>query len=154
MERVADIEAIKRLKYRYLRHLDLKEWDALAECFTEDASVAYADGQFSFSGRAAIMQFLRQALSAPTKITSHRCHQPEIDFSGPTAATATWALDDIVIDTEAGFTLRGAAFYSDTYVKVGDDWKIQSTGYHRIFEEVEARSDTPSLRLTANHWRR
>ena len=147
-----ETEAIKRLKYRYLRCLDQKRWDELADCFTPDATVAYGDGQYSFSGRDAIMQFLRDALGSPTKITTHRCHQPEIDLNGPTTAVGTWALDDIVIDTTANFTLRGAAFYRDEYVKVDGHWKIRSTGYRRIFEEVEQRSDTPSLRLTANWW--
>ena len=32
-----DVEAIKRLKYRYWRHLDLKQWDELAACFAADA---------------------------------------------------------------------------------------------------------------------
>lgn len=152
--RLEDREAIKRVKYRYLRHLDLKEWEALGECFAVDATVAYADGKFTYTGRDKILAFLRQVLDSPTKITSHRCHQPEIDFTGPNSASATWALDDIVIDTEAGITLRGAAFYSDTYEQIEGDWKIKSTGYSRIFEEVESRRDTPSLRFTANYWQR
>jgi len=149
---LVEIEAIKRLKYRYLRLLDLKEWEALGACFAEDATVAYGDGKYCFAGREPILQFLRQVLASPTKITSHRCHQPEIDLTSATTASATWALDDIVIDTKACFTLRGAAYYSDTYTKIGSVWFIQSTGYRRIFEEVESRQDTPSLQLTANHW--
>ncbi len=154
MGQLDEIEAIKRLKYRYLRLLDLKEWDALAECFAADATVSYDGGKYAFAGRDQIMQFLRQALGATTTISSHRCHQPEIDLLSPTAATATWALDDIVIESEAGFTLRGAAFYTDTYEKIGGHWKIKSTGYRRLYEEVEARKDTPSLQLTASYWKK
>ncbi len=32
-----EIEAIKRVKYRYMRTLDQKLWDEMATCFTEDA---------------------------------------------------------------------------------------------------------------------
>jgi hypothetical protein len=32
--------------------------------------------------------------------------------------------------------LQGAGFYSDEYVKVGGEWKIQSTGYERTFEYI------------------
>ncbi|MBI3784397.1 MAG: nuclear transport factor 2 family protein [Deltaproteobacteria bacterium] len=152
MSNLGEIEAIKRLKYRYLRCLDQKRWDELADCFTVDARVSYGDGQYSFAGRERIMEFLRDALSATTKLTSHRCHQPEIDVIGPTAATATWALDDVVIDTEAQITLRGAAFYEDQYVKEGGQWKISFTGYKRLYEEVESRQDTASLKLTAAWW--
>jgi hypothetical protein len=149
-----ELEAIKRLKYRYLRCLDQKRWDELADCFTADAGVAYGDGKYTFRGRDQIMQFLRSALGSPTKITAHRCHQPEIDLLSATAAKATWALDDVVIDTVNQITLRGSAFYDDEYVKEGGMWKISFTGYRRLYEEVESRQDTPSLTLTANWWRR
>jgi hypothetical protein len=79
-------------------------------------------------------------------------HQPEIELTSPTTATGVWALDDIVIETEAKLTIRGAAFYHDEYVKIGGQWKIKSTGYQRLFEERLSRSDTPSWHLTANRW--
>ena len=59
-----------------------------------------------------------------------------------------WALDDIVIETEAKVTIRGAAFYHDEYVKLAGEWKIAKTGYKRIYEETESRTDTPSLTLS------
>lgn len=147
-----EIEAIKRLKYTYCRCLDEKRWDEMAQCLTEDATAAYSDGQYSFAGREAIMQFLRDALAGHHMITSHRVHQPEIDLTSATAATGIWALDDVVIETKANLVIRGAAFYRDEYVKVGGHWKIKHTGYQRIYEEMFARSDTPSWQLTTNRW--
>lgn len=152
MADLQEIEAIKRLKYTYLRCLDLKQWTELAECFTADATAAYGDGKYSFVGRDNIMQFLRDALGSPTIISSHRVQQPEIDLTSATTATGIWALDDTVIETQSKSTIRGAAFYRDDYVKVGGQWKIKSTGYQRLFEERLSRSDTPSWRLTANRW--
>ena len=35
-----EIEAIKRLKYRYFRCIDTKAWKELEDCFSEDASCA------------------------------------------------------------------------------------------------------------------
>lgn len=147
-----EIEAIKRLKYKYVRCLDQKRWAELAECFTEDATSAYGDGKFSYAGRAQIMEFLRSALDPPNMISSHKVHQPEIDLTSPTTATGIWALEDTVIETNANITIRGAAFYRDEYVKVDGRWKIKSTGYSRVFEEIVSRADTPSLQLTANCW--
>jgi len=144
-----EIEAIKRLKYRYCRCLDEKRWQELEQCLTKDATSSYSDGKYSFTDRAGIMSFLREALGLASRISSHRVHQPEIDFTSPTTATGIWALDDVVIETDAGVTIRGAAFYRDEYVKVGGEWKIKSSGYTRIYEEMESRADTPSLRLTA-----
>ncbi len=144
------LEAIKRLKYKYLRCLDQKRWEELAECFTEDARSSYGGGRYEFVGREAILEFLRRAMDAPSFLSSHRVHHPEIDFTGPAAATGTWALEDTVIETRAGITIRGAAFYTDEYVKQGDAWKIRFTGYKRTYEEIESRRERPELRLTAS----
>jgi hypothetical protein len=147
-----EIEAIKRLKYRYCRCLDEKRWEELGECLIENATAAYSDGTYSFAGRAAILGFLREALGPTTRISSHQVHQPEIDLTSPTTATGVWALEDLVIETSANVTIRGTAFYRDEYVKVGGEWKIKSTGYSRIYEEMQSRTETPSLRLTINRW--
>lgn len=147
-----EIEAIKRLKYRYCRCLDEKRWDEMAQCLTDEATAAYSDGQYSFTGRAAIMQFLRDALDGRHMITSHRVHQPEIDLTGPDTATGIWALDDVVIETKANIVIRGSAFYRDEYAKISGQWKIRHTGYQRIYEEMFSRGDTPSWQLTANRW--
>jgi hypothetical protein len=147
-----EIEAIKRLKYRYLRCLDQKCWDEMSECFTPDATAAYGDGQYSFAGRDAIMEFLRSALGGKSMISSHRAQQPEIDLKSATTASGVWALDDVVIETTSGTVIRGAAFYQDEYVKIDGRWQIKFTGYQRLFEERLSRGDTPSWRLTANRW--
>ena len=59
--------------------------------------------------------------------SSHRAHHPEIRLDGD-RAEATWALEDIVIDSEWDFLLIGAAFYEDVYVRVDGRWMIQHTG--------------------------
>ena len=149
-----ELEAIKRLKYRYLRCLDQKRWNELAECLTKDATSAYSGGKYSFEGRDAIMEFLESAMGADSFLSSHTVHQPEIEFTSETTATGVWALNDTVIETKANIIIRGAAFYADEYVKVDGAWKIKSTGYERIYEETLSRADIPSLQLTANCWTR
>jgi hypothetical protein len=147
---LVEIEAIKRLKYRYVRLLDLKEFDEMVELFVEDATSAYGDGQYSFEGRDAIIGFLREALGSTSMLTSHKVHQPEIDLTGPDTATGTWGLEDVVLLVDGGLTIRGAAFYADEYVKVGGAWRIKHTGYQRVFEEMQPRA--PDIKLTASRW--
>lgn len=143
-----DIEAIKRLKYKYLRCLDTKAWGELAECFVEDATSAYDAGQYTFEGRDAIIGFLEKALGLATRITMHQVHHPEIELRGDDLATGRWYLEDCVIDIKTNTTIRGTAFYHDEYVKVGGEWKLKSTGYERVFEEAQDRAETPSLKVT------
>ena len=147
MKHLEDIEAIKRLKYKYFRCLDSKLWDDLAECFTEDATTSYSSGKYSFQGREAIMQFLREGLG-PMMISMHHGHHPDIEITNDTTARCIWALEDYVIITQANMGLGGAAFYQDEYVRVNGEWKIKSTGYDRTFQEAWDRGETPSLKLT------
>jgi hypothetical protein len=151
-EDLVEIEAIKRVKYRYARCLDQKLWDEIGECFTADAQAAYSGGAYSFDGRDAIVEFLRRSMGAETFHSSHRMHHPEIDLTGPTSATGVWALEDTVIETQWQITIRGAAFYTDDYVKEGGQWRIKRTGYRRSFEELQPRAEVAGLRLTASWW--
>jgi uncharacterized protein (TIGR02246 family) len=125
---------------------------SLAETFTEDATCSYGDGKFSFQGRDAILDFLRKGMSAPSFHSAHHVHHPEIELTSETTARGIWALEDTVIEKAAGWSLRGAAFYADEYVKKDGRWLIQHTGYTRIYEESHQRKDIPSLRLTASRW--
>jgi len=143
-----ELEAIKRLKYKYMRCLDQKRWEEMAECFTEDATAAYSGGKYSFQGKKAILDFFAQSMGRPGVLSSHRVHHPEIDFTSPTTATGTWALEDTFIDEDAGVTIRGAAFYVDEYVKQDARWRIRHTGYRRTYEEMEMRKDNPRLKMT------
>lgn len=150
---LVEIEAIKRLKYKYLRCLDQKRWDEMRECFTEDAVAAYSGGRYSYEGREAILEFLRRSMGAESFLSSHRAHHPEIELRSASEASATWALDDVVIEEKWGVTIRGAAFYEDEYRKEDGRWRIARTGYRRTFEEIQPRKDVPGLRLTASWWR-
>ncbi len=137
--------AIEHLKYRYLRCLDLKDWDGLKECLHPDARAAYADGRLSFDGRDAILEFLKSVLGSTRRLSLHRCHHPEITFASPSRANGIWALDDWVYDLDSGTALRGAAYYEDEYIKEGSDWSILVTGYRRVFEQTWSERDLPSL---------
>jgi hypothetical protein len=148
-----DLEAcarIERLKYRYLRTLDCKEWDEFAGTLTDGATAGYGD-RLSFTGRDAIVEFMRTTLT-PAIITVHHVHHPELDVDGDTA-TGIWALDDTVVVTEHRLILRGAAFYEDRYERGGDGaWRIAHTGYRRTYEAMLSLDDVPSWTLTANRW--
>lgn len=62
------IEAVRQLKYRYFRALDLKRWDEFGDTLAVDATGRYgthALGEpLSLDGRDAITAFMRK-ISAP-----------------------------------------------------------------------------------------
>jgi len=145
-----DLEAIKRLKYRYFRCLDLKLWDEMAGCFAPDATVDYGGGRYRFDGVDAIIRFLRESLARETgALGYHHGHHPELELTGDTTARGVWALDNYLFNAARKRGVRIAAYYRDEYVKQDGEWRIAHTGYTYVFHEEWSRDDTPSLRLLA-----
>jgi hypothetical protein len=146
------LEEIRQVKYRYLRCVDLKLWDELAEVFTPDATVDYGTPVYGkplkIAGRDEIVAFLRAKLG-PDMITVHRAGQPEITVDGD-VARGTWSFEDTVIATEHRIVIAGAAFYQDRYERGADGrWRIAHTGYVRTYEAMMSLDDLPSFRITA-----
>jgi len=146
MSNLDEIEAIKRLKYRYFRALDCKQWAELGETLSDDATTAYDQGKYSFSGRDAILGFLKDALGSPRVVSLHQGHHPEIELTSATTARGSWYLEDMVFFRDANTVLHGAGFYSDEYVKVNGSWRIKHTGYERTFEQIETREAPIQMR--------
>jgi hypothetical protein len=149
------LEEIKRLKYRYLRCVDTKNWAELADTLAADVTADYGTPTYGeplrFAGRDAIVEFLRDKLG-PGIITTHFAGQPEIEVDGD-QASGVWNFEDRVIATEYRVVITGAAFYEDRYLRDGDGrWRIRHTGYRRTYEAMLSLDDLPSFRLTANRW--
>lgn len=142
MNALEEIEAIRQLKYRYLRGVDCKDWALLASTFAPDAVSAYDSGKNAYVGRDAIVAWLRGAMDNAI-VTMHQVHHPEIELTSATTAKGTWHLEDRVIndgpampEMPAHSILFGTAYYQDEYVKQGGQWLIQKTGYERIYCEI------------------
>ena len=148
---LVEIERISRVKHAYLRCLDQKDWGGLAELLTEDATASYSGGNYTYEGRDAIVDFIKRNMGREEFHSSHRIHQPEIEIDGETA-TATWALEDTVLDTEWGILLFGAAFYEDGFRIVDGRWRIAHTGYRRSFEAMVPTASVEGFQVTASWW--
>ncbi|AVZ40191.1 MULTISPECIES: nuclear transport factor 2 family protein [unclassified Dietzia] len=147
-DRRDDIDAIKALKYRYLRCVDLRLWDELAETLAPEVSASYGR-RLSYTGRDEVVAGLREQMTDDV-ITEHQAHHPEIEVDGDTA-TARWYLQDRVIVPAFDTMIIGGAFYSDTYARHDGRWVIASTGYSRTYEAMIDLKDIPSFTLTDNH---
>lgn len=154
------LEEIRRAKYRYLRCVDLKLWDEIADVFTEDATASYGTPamggkKIDLTGRDAIVDFLRTNMG-PGIISVHHASHPEITISDedPAQAEGIWCFEDRIIATEYNVIIQGAAFYEDRYRKDPADgrWRISHTGYQRTYEAMMSTADIPGFKITANRW--
>jgi hypothetical protein len=118
-----DIEEIKKLKARYFRSLDSKDWALYAAVFAEDCVVDLrgAGGEL-YEGRAAFVDY---ASNLKIVQSVHHGHMPEIDLTGPSTATGVWAMEDYNI-WEDGSQNNGWGHYLETYAKIDGHWAIKT----------------------------
>ncbi|WP_373692385.1 nuclear transport factor 2 family protein [[Mycobacterium] kokjensenii] len=150
LQKIADIDAIKQVKYRYMRALDTKHWDDFAATLADDVTAAYGQSmgkKQTFGDRESLVEFMRNSLPGNI-ITEHRVNHPEITLTGPDTATGIWYLQDRVIVPDVNLMLIGAGFYEDTYRRTADGWKLSHTGYQRTYDATINLADLPGFNVT------
>jgi hypothetical protein len=148
LDRLLAAEQIKKLKARYFRELDCKNWEGLYGVFATDAvfdlravnSVRRLPGRDLvpplggtdqiFTGRDTIVAMIRAAVEG--LITVHHGHAPEIDVLTDNTARGIWALEDILRFPSGELLLNGFGHYHETYEKVGGDWQIKTSRLTRL----------------------
>lgn len=138
ISRLESIESIRHLQAKYQRCLDTRDFDGLAECFTDDVISSYGNGAMSYRGKEAVMEFLCGAMKLDMPST-HLIHGGEIDILSPDTATAKWYLEDHLLHEKLLVELHGAAIYTVQYVQTEEGWRIKDIGYERCHEYLKFR---------------
>jgi uncharacterized protein (TIGR02246 family) len=132
---VDDLEAIRKLKARYFRTMDTKDWDGMRRVFTDDVVIDTTEsGGDVVGGADAFIAFLQEVIG--DAVTVHQGHMPEIELTSNTTATGIWALHDIVI-WPTGIRLDGYGHYHETYEKGEDGWRIRSSRLTRLHTDFQ-----------------
>jgi hypothetical protein len=151
-----DIEEIRQLKARYFRGVDTRNWALLRAVFTNDARVGPMESGVPEhllalqpptpeharlgSGVDAFMERIKPFLTGV--ISVHHGHQPEIKVIGNDKADGIWAMEDVLVWPKAGYRVRGAGHYWETYQKVDGQWLISSVRLTRLYVYTEAFEPT------------
>lgn len=152
VERLEDIEAIKKLQGKYYRCLDTKEWDELGTCFAPEFTTSFTDGKYVFDNWADLRKFYDDNMGVGKQLSQHNGHTPEITVNDDGTAHAYWYLHDYLIIPPADWGVRGTAIYEINYKKCEDGWKISQIGYKRVFEEGWAKQKPEKIRVNINRF--
>jgi 3-phenylpropionate/cinnamic acid dioxygenase small subunit len=130
VRRLWDLEQIKQLKARYFRFLDLKDWEAFKDLFTEDC-VHHLSPSSARSTATNAEYFHDLPLQLDNSVTVHHGHTPEITFISDTEAEGIWAMSNYAqLETATkgrGTNTHVCGYYYETYRKCDDGvWRISS----------------------------
>lgn len=130
-----DIEAIRQAKYDYWHGLDLKEWDRVANAFTEDVQADYGRPEWRFENRDSLVEWLRANENGEYYSVSHSGHNPQVEVLSEKRARGFFKLHDWV-RIEPSITLRGWGHYTDEFEKQADGrWRIKVLKLDYVYKE-------------------
>ena len=142
LEELGAIEQIKRLKARYFRCMDTKDWDGFQAVFAADATMdttQEAPDLEVVTGAPEIRQFVEGSVGPV--VTVHHGHMPEIEITSPTTARGIWAMQDFLKMPEGSplgvKSLVGWGHYTETYERIDGEWKIKTLVLTRLRRDVE-----------------
>ena len=142
------IEAIKRLKARYFRLMDTKQWAAYRQLFADDMVFYFESDDVPAAVCAdEFVAHVRSRLA--TAISVHHGHTPEIELTSADSALGVWAMSDWVDDPDHHRAFQGFGHYHEEYRR-GEDgrWRISQLRLSRLRVDDVAPSSGAVSRST------
>ena len=127
IQRLEDIEEIRKLKAAYFHACDQKAIGSIAECFVEDEVWIDYGVVGSFSSREDFILMFEEAACHDHIIDTHHGQNAQISWQSPFKATAISDLYFHQINTKEQTLTQLSGFYEDVFVNNGDGWKIKET---------------------------
>jgi hypothetical protein len=124
--RLAALEKIKGLKYRYFDIIDHFKHGEIGEVFTRDAR-AVMGPYGALEGRDALVKFFDEVVFPSFDLILHGGHNPRIQLTSDRTARGTWMYETYQLTREnppGSVWLCG--LYKDEYAIEDGEWKISS----------------------------
>ena len=141
LQQLEDLEAIRQLKARYLNACDLKEIDAIRQCFA-DGEIVIDYGQIGvFNNREGLISIFNEQGNHDYIADSHHGSNPEITLTGNDGAVGRWALAFSQINSKTNVITQLSGFYDDEYRKINGQWLIVKTTFTVTSSLISALND-------------
>src|ERR1700733_2752802 len=136
-EKLTAIEEIKRLRAKFARSMDTKQWKDMQDTIASDCVFDARDGSVVtelWIGGEEIVANIRRNLE--TAVSVHHAHMPEIEITSPTTAKGIWAMQDLLC-FQGGVRLIGSGHYIEGYEKQADGkWRLKTYQLTRLRVDI------------------
>jgi hypothetical protein len=125
--RLENIEAIRRLKARYLNACDQKDRDQVRACFSDGEMAIDTAHLGLFATADDFVAMYADAALHEHVLDKHQAGNAEIEILDDNRARGLWCLDYRNINTRDRTMTLMSVIYHDTYEKIGGEWKISGS---------------------------
>ena len=137
IERLLAIEEIKQLKAKYFYALDHKDWEMWRrEVWAPDARLEVPEMNKVVEPADVLIAWVKE--QSADQVSVHHGHMPIIEITSPATATGIWAMEDRLyrsrefpLNGDTSYVI-GFGHYRETYVKLQEGWRIQTTRLTRL----------------------
>lgn len=149
--RLESVEAIKRVKHRYLRACDNKQPEVFRACFTPDAVLDYGEAIGAFTGVDPIVAVFESIACRPVEgrnvvFDMHHAVLPDITLMTPDTAEGSWSLRFRQVNLKRRTETVGAIEYSDSYVRRAGEWLISRSEVRELWSMTTPLSEEVTVR--------
>lgn len=135
-------QRIREVILRYSTAIDTEDWDLFRTCFTTDCAVSYGNGR-SVRDVSVTLQGIEELVAFMDEThqhldgSLHRMTNIVIDLVDDEHAICRTYGDSLLVQHHHpdGPIYHTAGHYDDEFVKVEDEWAIQSRSYSRLVGE-------------------
>lgn len=124
LQQLEDLEAIRKLKHRYLNACDRKDVEAIRNCFAPGDILIDFGPIGTFHSRDEFIAVYQQLACQPGVVDLHHGANEEIDFVSATEASGLWALYYFNLDALTGVTRQLGGTYQDRYQLTDEGWRM------------------------------
>jgi hypothetical protein len=137
LQQLVDTIEIQRLKARYFRFLDHRQWNELRDLFVENLeffvenSIVPQSTTPTFKDADSFLSNLRA--TDPARVAIHHGHMPDIEFLDDDHAKGIWAVFYWVDDPGRKVAFQEYGYYYEDYLRCSDGcWRIASVRLTRL----------------------
>jgi hypothetical protein len=125
LRQLEDIEAIRKLKARYLNACDRQDPEAVRACFVEGEVEIDMSGFGYCRNRDEFVDGIFVPRGCHDHVLDmHHCSNPEIELLDDVSARGLWGLNYRNINTRDNTVTLLSALYHDEYRKIGGSWYV------------------------------
>jgi hypothetical protein len=124
LQEISDRMELQELMVAYCYAIDRRDWDALDDIFTQDATIDYSE-MVGFRGTLAETKQFLAASMQQIAASQHIISTSQISIEGDTAHGRTVCTNPMVLHPSR-HTMFVGLWYRDVFVRTPRGWRIQS----------------------------